>query len=444
MNADRANQGRPVRFAVRSRFLVWSLLGWMTLSACFAITNDDFDESERSERSIDLFAVDRIVASEMVVLEVANGALSPDGRHFFGSTDPEDDSQAQLCLIDLDDLTSPYECQAGDPAAGFPVGSVPSFPRWAPDGMRVAWVSFGDVWAFEVASLRITGVTDDGLVDDSPDALGKVPRDTAPAWLDSETLAFFRFGPDTPLQTVLISDLFGRDQRLIDPPTYTTEFRGVETVKSEWQGGFLAPLISANAQIVVGTSGQVHSIDPSTGSVEVIGDYAEAYESVETINRSYGFQTTGRLFPQAETPYGHLLWDQAVWMSLNQGAWSGPPGGLYLLTSQSELIPLVEQSERLDGYLSGLAFAVSPSGQKVAVLWIDASDKDDAGAPTSRLSLIDLETMDLPVDIREVPLIWEGSGDFLWPGDPRMVWSSNDRIAVSGSDRTYVLQLVER
>jgi hypothetical protein len=263
-------------------------------------------------------------------------------------------------------------------------------------------------------------------------------------------LTFLRSDPEETENRLVTVDLSGTEVGGIAPPGYPAT-DGSTT--PEWRFRQGPPLVTGG-KADLGAFEVINEVDLDSEEIGVFAEYADQYSPLtEEYERVFGFRVDPggtNLAPVGFTVGGDLLvWDASVNTVLNQTGGGAGPSGAFLLSSNDDVTPLFETSVLEGGYLAPLSVGLAPGGTKLVFVWLDAAELSDNFRPKSRVSVLDLENAELPVDPRGLPEIWTAPTDVLVGlGDPIIEWSADDRISIQafGVDRTltYVLQLEER
>jgi hypothetical protein len=382
---------------------------------------------------------DEVTATVLGVYDVDHGAISNDGGRLLGLRN-ENGETVDVCVFEVD-TDEPPTCHQHDRLV---VGTPVTPPRWSPNDVGIVWSGLFDIIHFDVETGEITNLTDDGYLDGSEESLGLANADAFPAWLDEETIVFLRGGRGgEPLVEVVAVDLDGFEIGHRSGPTHTVETPAGDLTVSAWAGFNSAPFVTDGGSIMMGGEGVVHAVDPATWELTEVGGWGAQYEPYADALEGLGIfvHRPGMLVPIAELEDGRLLlWDGAILTAMNQGLWSGLPSGVFVFDPDSgDFEPLVATSATTEGYLGPLVTAISPNGRRVVVSWLDAAAPNDRGFVDTKLSVIDLEAWEGPVDLRSVPELWSVS-DFLFLL-PLVTWAENDRFAVQGGEGTYLFEL---
>ncbi len=371
-------------------------------------------------------------------------ALSPDGSRLFGWVKDEDaaDDHREMCLLEVDEPDRAADrCSTGLWSEGYFASLTPL--TWSPAGDYVAWQSLDDVWSYHVPSGAVAGVTDDGVADQSTEGLGTLPRDWWPAWRSDTELTFLRTSPDGEEFSLTTVDVSGVETGKIVAPTDT----GPDGAQQpQWRPP--GPVLIIDGTAYLAAFDVIHEVDLAGGAITPFAEYAGQYASLAEEFEQQTVLPIGAdgstLTPVGMTNSGDLLiWDRSIESLLFQTGGQGSPSGAFLLSPDGELTRLFRTVDPADGAMAPLSLGLSPDRTKIVVVWLDSADPSE---PRSRVSVLDLATIDLPTAVRELPEIWAApAGALLGLGDPIVEWTATHRISLQaqGPNATFVLQLEE-
>ncbi|MCP3975741.1 MAG: toll/interleukin-1 receptor domain-containing protein [bacterium] len=393
-----------------------------------------------------LTSAEQVPINEVTARLIANyplswSTISPDGSLLLGQLEDgvQDDVSATVCLIEVGNPDRAADlCSTGLKSEGYDFYGAPA---WSPSGDGVAWPWEFDVWGFDLSSGLVVGITDDGL-DDLGEDLGQAPYDSAPTWLNDTELVFVRRDSIADETALVTWEVGGEATGTVVGPTFIVS--QTERVVSEWEAPLSPPLI-AEGKAYLNGRGVIYEVDVSAAAYAVLGDLGDEYVSISDAHKEVGgfLSDPGGLVPVGFTPSGDLLiWDFAPTAHANGGTWSGAPSGAFLLNRDNQLTPILATSPPTDGYLGPVAVGLSPSGTRLAIMWLDDAQRGPTGFPTTRLSLLDLETAQLPVNARALPELWSFTETPALGADYVLEWTTNDRLAFwTFEEGTSVLQL---
>ncbi len=385
-------------------------------------------------------------AAASVVARIPGNAtvLSPDGSRLLLT-----DGDGKACVATV--ATAAIDFCVEDP---FEM-AFDTLGSWSPDSSEIVFANQlmnPDIAILDVATGAIRLLTDDGVVDLAPEGLGQGLIDRYPVWTPDGSIVFFRAAPGEHLAVTEV-DRSGAVVASIELPTRESESERFPRPQDRVHS-LGVPMVRPNGSILVGGDAAIFEIDAELRSVTEIADYSAQYAPEE---QDFGVAGLADVLPLGELPDGRIVLQDDLSIALvSQGAWHigpngvGPPSTAYIFDpGTGVLTPIFERATGEAGWLGPTRVAISPSGTHLAVMWL-AEDRlaADFNVPRGLVSLVDLATVEFPVDPRSLPLAWGEDGqDPIEPvpelGIAPWVWAANGTIAVTTlpEQQTLILQL---
>jgi len=263
-----------------------------------------------------------------------------------------------------------------------------------------------DVFVLDPATGEVENITDDGVLEITPEEFGQGPIDRLPAFSPSgDRIVFWRNETDDEVTRLGLYDRTASESlTVIELPTKPLP-DGVRLAKV-----FAPPLMLDESRALIGAEDVLLEVNFDTGSVTEVFNYATSFapnydlvgiDGVSTLHPVVGLG--GRRV---------LLFDFDSFVALNQTGGQGGYGSGYYIgdLADESLEPLFELGPVDDGWFGPLAVMMAGDSQLV-VSWLDLSERGDADLGTYHLSLLDLVAEDFPVEPRELPQLWQGDPD---------------------------------
>lgn len=275
------------------------------------------------------------------------------------------------------------------------------------DGSTAAFVSFPTA-TISLFDLRTgeAGAAMDSQSRSELDVDGNqlLPTDYEPAWLEPNKSLIFqsKLGPHVSLQVMDLESL--SITNVVELPT--GENQAGKQVRRLDTG---PPLVVDPQTAFFAGNGALFKLDLSVSKPEIVEivDFSASYAGAGT-----NVVPSGDLYPMA------LLEDNQMLMAdrLMEQAFSdvrGVTSGAYVLDmSSGALAPLFETSTDADPWHGPTRIWISPDQTRIVVAWSDPTRLSPSrGLQLTNLSLLDFQAATLPVNPRDLPIVWAPGND---------------------------------